>query len=289
MPDGVDNTPPDVGSPMNPNIPYLPPPDRQIEEKAAAETPEDYDTPEGRKQSHTQTQQGVPNAPAPVTSEEAPPPTGGAQAKDVPTDCKIIYTTKNFTNDYTISKNFTLGMLISQGGVTGPHKLIDQMLEPSKGAPPRLYTAQEIVCNLAQSAQNILEPYLQELPNGISGYGKLWTVTSGYRLRGVVPQESPVSDHCKGHCFDVCLLGDDRNNRTYDLVQKLERLVKYDQIILEYRNPSTVWIHTGYKPEGNRKMAFTMLNDAVYKRDSKGIPSGFVLLQAPVPPKNKPQ
>jgi hypothetical protein len=65
--------------------------------------------------------------------------------------------------------------------------------------------------------------------------------------------------------------------------------VKYDQIILEYRNPSTVWIHTGYKPEGNRKMAFTMLNDAVYKRDSKGIPSGFVLLQAPVPPKNKPQ
>jgi predicted chitinase len=288
MPDGVDNTPPDVGSPMNPNIPYLPPPDRQIEEKAAAETPEDYDTPEGRKQSNTQTQQGVPNAPAPVTSEEATP-SGGVQAKDVPTDCKIIYTTKNFTNDYTISKNFTLGMLISQGGVTGPHKLIDQMLEPTKGAPPRLYTAQEIVCNLAMSAQNILEPYLQELPNGISGYGKLWTVSSGYRLRGVVPYESPVSDHCKGHCFDVCLLGDDRNNRTYDLVQKLERLVKYDQIILEYRNPSTVWIHTGYKSEGNRNMAFTMLNDAVYKRDSKGIPSGFVLLQAPVPPKNKPQ
>jgi len=32
-----------------------------------------------------------------------------------------------------------------------------------------------------------------------------------------------------------------------------------------------------------------MLNDSVYKRDAKGIPSGFVLLQAPVPPKNKPQ
>ena len=28
----------------------------------------------------------------------------------------------------------------------------------------------------------------------------------------------------------------------------------------------------------NRKMAFTMLNDKTYKRDSSGNPSGFVLI-----------
>lgn len=285
-PASVSGTPPDPDTPLNPTIPYLVPPERELEQKAAVETPEDYNTPEGRKQSHTQTQQGVPNAPAPVATEEATPPSGGVQAQEVPTDCKIIYTTKNFTDDYTISKNFTLGMLID-GGVNGRHKLVDQMLQPSPNAPARLYTAQEIVCNLAMSAQNILEPYLQELPGGIAGYRKQWTVSSGYRLKGVLSYESPTSDHCKGHCFDICLLGSDLNNKTYDLVQKLERLVKYDQIILEYRNPTSVWIHTGYKPEGNRKMAFTMLNDATYKRDSKGMPSGFVLISAPIPPKNK--
>ena len=288
-PKAIEATPPDAGQPVSPIIPYLMPPERELEQKAAVETPEDYDTPEGRKQSHTQTQQGIPNAPVVVATEEALPPTGGAQAKEVPTDCKIIYTTKNFTNDYTISKNFTLGMLIANGGVNGPHKLVDQMLQTSKDSAPRLYTVQEIVCNMAMSAQNVLEPYLQELPNGISGYGKQWAISSGYRLKGVISHESPTSDHCKGHCYDICLLGDDLNNRTYDLVQKLERIVKYDQIILEYRNPTSVWIHTGYKQDGNRKMAFTMLNDATYKRDSKGMPSGFVLIPSPIPPKNKPQ
>ena len=58
------------------------------------------------------------------------------------------------------------------------------------------------------------------------------------------------------------------------------------QIILEYRFPESVWIHTGYKPQGNRSMAFTMVNDSTYKRDAKGIPAGFFLLDT-IPPKAK--
>jgi predicted chitinase len=284
-PTAVKLTPPDAGSPLDPNIPYLIPPEREVEEKAAVETPEDYDTPEGRQNSNKQTQQGIPNAPAPSATEEAPAASGGTGAT-VPVDCKIIYATKNFTNDYTLSKNFTLGMCMD-GGVNGKHKLVDQMLKDGPNTPERLYTVQEIVCNLAMSAQNILEPYLAALPGGIGGYNKQWKISSGYRLKGVVPTESPFSDHCKGHCFDIALLSPDRYQSTYDLVQKLERLITYDQIILEYRNPTSVWIHTGYKPNGNRKMAFTMVNDSTYKRDSKGIPSGFYLL-TDIPPKNKP-
>lgn len=280
----VDLTPPLAGDPQNPIVPYLIPPERQSEALAANETPEDYNTPEGRRNSKEQEIQGVPNAPPPVATEEAKP-TKGAAGKEVPVDCKIIYTTKNFTNDYTISKNFSLGMCMD-GGVNGKHKLVDQILKEGPNSAERVFTVQEIVCNLAMSAQNILEQYVEIMPGGIGGYGKQWKITSGYRLKGVVPTESPFSDHCKGHCFDVALLLPDRNNKTFQLVQQLEKAVKYDQIILEYRAPEAVWIHTGYKPQGNRSMAFTMVNDSTYKRDAKGIPAGFFLLDT-IPPKAK--
>jgi len=280
----VELTPPQPALPMSPVVPYLIPPERQSEELAANETPDDYNTPEGRRASKEQEIAGVPNAPAPVATEETKP-SGGIAGKDVPVDCKIIYTTKNFTNDYTISKNFTLGMLID-GGVNGKHKLVDQILKEGPSSAERVFTVQEIVCNMAMAAQNVLEVYLQELPGGIGGYNKQWKISSGYRLKGVVPTESPFSDHCKGHCYDIALMLPDRNNKTFELVQKLEKIIKYDQIILEYRHPESVWIHTGYKPQGNRGMAFTMVNDSTYKRDAKGMPSGFFLLDT-IPPKAK--
>lgn len=280
-----DLPPPPIGNPVNPTVTQLLPPDRQTEELASAETPEDYATPEGRKFSNDQAQTtGVPVPPPAVASETSTP--GGGSNTNIPVDCQVIYNTTNFTNDYRMSKNFTLGMLIS-GGLTGPHKLVDQILKDTANGPDRVFKVQEIVCNLATAAQNILEPYLDILPGGIGGYGKQWTISSGYRLKGVVKSESPTSDHCKGHCFDIALLLPDRFNKTYQLVQQLENLINYDQLILEYRYKDQVWIHTGYKPTGNRKMAFTMVNDKVYQRDSKGVPSGFVLLDNGAPPQEK--
>ena len=82
------------------------------------------------------------------------------------------------------------------------------------------------------------------------------------------------------------LFRSDRINKTYALVQQCEKIIKYDQIILEYRFPESVWIHTGYKPQGNRSMAFTMVNDSTYKRDAKGNPAGFFLVD-PIPAKAK--
>ena len=76
----------------------------------------------------------------------------------------------------------------------------------------------------------------------------------------------------------------DKYNKTYELVQKLEKSIVYDQIILEYRYKDQVWIHTGYKATGNRKMAFTMVNDKTYKRNEKGLPYGFYLIDT-IPPK----
>jgi len=276
-------TPPEATVGLSPIVPFAIPPEREFEEKTTAETPDDFETPEGRAASAQQARtEGVVGAPPPVATEEAPAPTGGSKT-DIPVNCDIIYARKEFSNDFRMSKNFTLGMLID-GGVGGKHRLVDQMLKETKTSPERLYTVQEIVCNLAQTAQNILEPMLDVLPGGIGGYKTQWLITSGYRLKGLLGVESPTSDHCKGLALDIQLVGRDPT-KTYELIQKLERILPYDQLILEYRHPSSVWIHVSYRPKGSRKMAFTMVNDSTYKRNTAGIPTGFVLVEN-IPPKS---
>lgn len=277
-------TPPEATVGLSPIVPFAIPPEREFEEKTTAETPDDFETPEGRAASAQQARtEGVVGAPPPVATEEAPAPSGGSKS-EVPVSCDIIYARKEFSNDFRMSKNFTLGMLID-GGVGGKHRLVDQMLKETKSSPERIYTVQEIVCNLAQTAQNILEPLLEVLPGGIGGYKTQWKINSGYRLKGVVGNESPTSDHCKGHALDIGIMLPNKYTSTYDIIQKAEKIIPYDQLILEYRHPGSVWIHVSYKPKGSRKMAFTMVNDATYKRDAKGAPSGFVLVEN-IPPKS---
>jgi predicted chitinase len=279
--DSFDLPPPAAGNPLYPDVPELQAPDRVTEELAAAETPDDYATAEGRAFANSQAQEnGVPNPAAPAVDASAQStPTGGSNT-NVPVDCKVIYGTTNFTDDYRLSPNFTLGMLIS-GGLAGPHKLVDQVLKDSPAAQERVYTVQEIVCNLAQLAQNVLEPALGVLPGGIGGYGKQWKVTSGYRLKGVIKQESPTSDHCKGMAADIALMLPDRYNATYNMIQKIESIVPYDQLILEYRYKDQVWMHMSYKSKGSRKMAFTMANDKTFQRN------GFALLTDGASPPQK--
>lgn len=278
----VELIPPEQTIGFSPVVPFAIPPEREFEENTVAETPDDYDTPEGRAASAAQAKKdGDANAPAPVATEEAAP-IGGNDAK-ILVNCDIIFARRDFSNDFRLSNNFTLGMLID-GGVGGRHRLVDQMLKDTKNGPERLFTAPEIVCNMAQLAQNILEPILEVLPGGIGGYGSQWRINSGYRLRGAIGNESPTSQHPKGQALDIGILLPNKIDKTYEIIQKIERIVPYDQIIMEYRFPSSVWIHVSYNPNGSRKMAFTMVNDAVYKRDSNGMPSGFALLEF-IPPK----
>jgi predicted chitinase len=270
-------TPPPAGDPLNPTVPQLIPPDRRVSEAATAETPEDYTTPEGRAESGKQSREsGVANPPAPVNAEEPATASGGSNT-DILVDCKVIYNTNNFTDDYRMSKNFTLGMLMD-GGLNGKHKLVDQQLQGADGQL-RIFTVQEIVCNLAQTCQNLLEPALDILPGGIGGRNKLWKISSGYRLKGVVKTESPNSGHCKGLCLDIALMVPDRMRKTYELAVALEKILPYDQLILEYRYQDQVWVHMAYGGVGaRRKMAFTMVNDKTYTRGS------FTLLDSIPPP-----
>ncbi len=273
---------PPVGSPSYNSVEPLESRERSADKEIAGETEEDLATPEGRKLQHEKDKEvaGRDNDSAPA--ETAPAPSGGKPDPRSKVDCAVILTTDRFTDSYKLTKNFTLGMCVD-GGVTGRHRLQNQNLTDTlQGGKIRVYTPQEVVCNLANTVEACLEPLVQNeiLPNGMRGYNTLWGVNSGYRLKGVLALESATSMHCKGQAIDIGLRGSNRYKRTFDLVQQVERAIPYDQVILEYDNPTSVWIHIGYNYRGgNRKMAFTMSRHRTYQRDAKGFPSGFVLLE----------
>lgn len=267
---------PEIGAPVYNEIPFLEPRERSTEQEIAGETEEDYLTPEGRLLSH-ELQQNATGVNNEQTAIEEATATGGAAAK-APANCNIIFNTERFTNSYKLSNRFTLGDIVA-GGIDGRHRLQNQELRD--GNKTRTYTPQEVVCNLANLSQSCLEPIADIMPNGYAGYKKLWMISSGYRLRGVVRNESATSQHCKGFALDITLIGGGNKYRqTFDLIQQIEKVIPYDQLILEYRNPGSCWIHVSFNYSGsNRKMAFTMSNDKTFRRNLAGIPSGFFLLE----------
>jgi hypothetical protein len=126
-------------------------------------------------------------------------------------------------------------------------------------------------------AENCVEPIM-----ALAGGKSALIITSGYRQNGVVSYASKTSQHPAGQAFDFQLAGKINNYQAmYDFVQKVAGAVPFDQLILEYRDPGVAgnnrnvricWIHCSFKYTGNRKMAFTMLNDKTYKAN------GFALL-----------
>lgn len=247
-------TPPAIGAPLNVSFPYLVAVNEDDEEINKYETEEEWEEAPDEVKNKMEEKYTV----VPETIEEKPP-TGGTDQK-VPANCDVIFNTEEFTADFRLSENFTLGMLFD-GGFNGKHKLVDQ----------NGLTKQQIVCNLSQLAQNILEPYLAILPGGIEGRGKQWTISSGYR------QGTSNSQHNKGQACDITLAKSTPNRKeaTYELAQQLEKAVPYDQIILEYRGSDQNWVHTSYNAERQRKQAFTMVNDKTYPQ--KGA-TGFILI-----------
>ena len=162
---------------------------------------------------------------------------------------QAILNTDDFTADYRLSEHFTLGMFFD-GGFNNRHKLIAQ------GGCSK----QEIVRNLSRLAENILEPMLATLPNGINGYGKLWRITSGFRM--CATSNNKTSAHHRGCAVDIQLTGRDKRKH-WDLVKAIEPLIPYDQMLLEYRGKNSVWIHIAISDDigANRNMALTIVND----------------------------
>ena len=226
------------------------------------ETAADYNSP-GAKAMMQQcvAQQGKQNSyegePTQYTPEDGgnmvTPTGGGGSVTEVDTSEIANMPANMFTANYRLSTHFTLGMMFD-GGFNMKHKL-----QAQNGL-----TVNQIVANLANLCQNILEPLIEKevLPGGIQGRGKQWQINSGYRMGAA------GSQHNRGMAVDFGLPYGipNRRQKTFELIQEVEKTVPYDQLIFEYNGPST-WIHCSFNSKGNRKQAFTM-NVAIDKKYS---------------------
>lgn len=253
--------PPTLGTPVYPRTEALVGPELHGEEQFMYELPSDGETP-GAKSfiKRSQAKHGIGNT---FEGEKKTGTGGGGTPVASPIQTQIL-SASGFTADYKLSKHFNLGMMFD-GGFNRYHRLIAQ----------NGLTEQEIVANLSSLCENILEKYLEVLPDGIHGLGRSWNITSGYRMG------ASKSDHNKGRAVDLALVaGSNRKELHYKLVQELDKLVPYDQLILEYRGPHQNWIHTSFRGKGtattfgggtSRGENFTMVDDKVYRQ-------GFLLL-----------
>lgn len=149
--------------------------------------------------------------------------------------CDAIMMKETFEPSFALSKNFTLAALTKNG---------------SRPVVPQLgMSVQEIVCNLKGLAENCLEPIRNLYPNMI--------ITSGFRRPGDVAASSKTSDHYNGQAADIVIPNLDRAGH-YEAIQKIQQMIPYDQLLLEYQGSSTVWIHVSFKYSAPKKQVFTM-------------------------------
>ena len=149
--------------------------------------------------------------------------------------CDAIMMKQTFEPSFVLSKNFTLSTLTKNGS---------RPVVAQQGL-----SVQEIVCNLKGLAESCLEPIKNLYPNML--------ITSGFRRPNDVPNSSKTSDHYLGCAADIIIPNLTRQGH-YEAIQRIQALVPYDQLLLEYQGDSTTWIHVSFKYSGLKKQIFTM-------------------------------
>jgi uncharacterized protein YcbK (DUF882 family) len=168
------------------------------------------------------------------------------QSNFVEPDAKLKTVTQ-LPGNYNLSPNFTVEMLSNKAAVTR------DVIRSHAGA-----TYGEIAYNLQAVALNILEPVKKLYPNMF--------VTSAFRDPGNA-SNAKTSQHPLGQGVDMQFKGITKQEY-YDIATKLAKVLKYDQMILEYcsysKNP---WIHVSYAVK-NRNQVLTFFN---HKTHSQGL------------------
>jgi uncharacterized protein YcbK (DUF882 family)/uncharacterized protein (DUF2345 family) len=216
---------------------------RSIELEEETQTPEDFNT-----QKNLIISEGFANA---SDLNEAPTATDSTsvqseQGNFVEPDPKLKSVTQ-LPGNYNLSPNFTVEMLSSKAAVSRA---------PIRGHEGATYG--EIVFNLQAVALNILEPVKKIYPNMF--------VTSAFRDPGNA-SNAKTSQHPLGQGVDMQFKGITKKEY-YDIAVKLAKVLKYDQLILEYCNyTNNPWIHVSYSVK-NRSQVLTFFN---HKTHSQGL------------------
>lgn len=179
-----------------------------------------------------------------VISSETP---SSSQSIIVIPDDKLL-TVNQLPGNYNLSPNFTVESLSSKAAVT--KDVIRAHSSLSYGS---------IVYNLQGIALNILEPIKKVYPGMF--------VTSAFRDPGN-SSNSSTSQHPKGQAVDIQFKGANKEDY-YDLSIKIAKIIKYDQLILEYCNyTQNPWIHISFSVEKNKGQILTFFN---HKKHSDGL------------------
>jgi uncharacterized protein YcbK (DUF882 family) len=149
--------------------------------------------------------------------------------------------------NYNLSPNFTVEMLSNKAAVTR-----DSIREHS-------ISYGQIVYNLQGIALNVLEPVKKLYPNMF--------VSSAFRDPGNA-SNAKTSQHPLGQGVDIQFRGANKKDY-YEIAQKLARVLKYDQLILEFCNyTNNPWVHVSYSVDRNRAQVLTFNN---HKKHSNGL------------------
>lgn len=215
-------------------FPVLNVPSRKEEDAQKYESPDDgtdnqvIEHKKGRIANGTATREDLESQP--VVTDVTKPPENIVKEQPVVDDTPINET--EFDYNKKISKYYTLADLTNKG---------TRKLKAQAGL-----TAGQIYLNLKALAINVLDPLKELYPS--------MKINSGLRL------EDTTSQHNKGQAVDVSFPGLSRA-QLYDRVLEVQKLIPYDQLILEYQTPGgNGWIHISYNISGNRRSHFTMNN-----------------------------
>ena len=177
----------------------------------------------------------------------------GTENKTVPSEQQLfikpdekLKSVTQLPGNYNLSPHFTVEMLSSKAAVT--RDPIQAQLGLTYG---------EIVFNLQAVALNVLEPVKKLYPNMI--------VTSAFRSAGN-KSNAVTSPHPKGQGVDIQFPGIDKKEY-YNIALKLAKVLKYDQLLLEYKSTGSglPWIHVGFAAN-NRGQLLTFFNQAVHSQ-----------------------
>jgi uncharacterized protein YcbK (DUF882 family) len=156
-----------------------------------------------------------------------------------------LKTVTQLPGNYNLSPNFTVEMLSSKSAITK---------NPIRGHAGATYG--EIVFNLQAVALNILEPVKKLYPNMF--------VTSAFRDPGNA-SNAKTSQHPLGQGVDIQFKGITKKEY-YEIAIKLAKVLKYDQMILEYSSyANNPWIHISYSVR-NRNQVLTFFNHKTHSR-----------------------
>jgi len=217
---------------------------RSILLEEEAQTPEEY-----TKQKNVIISEGYANSagieatPVPIDSADVQ----STQRNLVEPDVKLKSVTA-LPGNYNLSPNFTLEMLSNKAAVTRDSIVAHSGL-----------TYGDVVYNLQAVALNVLEPVKKLYPNMF--------VTSAFRNPGNA-SNAKTSQHPKGQGVDIQFKGATKAEY-YEIAIKLAKVLKYDQLILEFCNyTKNPWIHVSYSVEKNRTQVLTFFN---HKKHSDGL------------------